>query len=413
MAYIRKTKDLIISEELREMLESFKDRSLVATLLLKRRHDLENLQENTIDFISFSNSDKTRLSYLTPDRIERMSQTGEDFWSSNKRYHGKPGVVVGKIFKNLSDVDVQIFSTYIRNMQSKLRYTFKVVSGEELVKYYKQENYSKNSGSLGSSCMKWDNCQVYLNIYRDNPETIKMLVMLDSAGMVLGRALLWEQGEIKIMDRIYSVDDEECQFHFKKWADSNNYWYKREQKWNNTLNFESNGEVLKKEITIELKNSEHRRYPYMDTFKFLDIDNGVIRNFKKMDSNNSLNLSSAEGSWIGFDSMSYCDISDLLYHSGDIIHIDYCNKNVFRELCVWSQIYNQYILPDDAVWSDSIDSWIYKNDELNDVELIEKYKNRNKIKLSGSFAAIRGIPVNVDPTWLEPMNMPQDMQENQ
>ena len=68
MAYERKTYDLIISEELRAVLSEIESDSLVARLLLKKRHDKEDLVEDPINFISVAH-DKTKISYLTTDRI--------------------------------------------------------------------------------------------------------------------------------------------------------------------------------------------------------------------------------------------------------------------------------------------------------------------------------------------------------
>ena len=89
MAYTRKTSDIITSNELDFVLEQIKDNSEVARLLLKNRHSNENLVDNHINFISISNSDKTRISYLTPERIESLLSRGEDLWTSSKRFHIK------------------------------------------------------------------------------------------------------------------------------------------------------------------------------------------------------------------------------------------------------------------------------------------------------------------------------------
>ena len=53
-----------------------------------------------------------------------------------------------------------------------------------------------------------------------------MLVMLNLEGNLKGRALLWNFGTNKIMDRIYTTDDEKLHLYFKKWATENGYLYK-------------------------------------------------------------------------------------------------------------------------------------------------------------------------------------------
>ena len=39
---------------------------------------------------------------------------------------------------------------------SKDRYTYRIVSGEDIRKYYHHSNYAEHTGSLGGSCMKGD-----------------------------------------------------------------------------------------------------------------------------------------------------------------------------------------------------------------------------------------------------------------
>jgi hypothetical protein len=42
---------------------------------------------------------------------------------------------------------------------------------------------------------------------------------------LLGRAILWDLDSIKLMDRIYTTNDEDLQFHFK-WGTENGFLYK-------------------------------------------------------------------------------------------------------------------------------------------------------------------------------------------
>ena len=163
----------------------------------------------------------------------------------------KPGSFISKIFKKVSLEEVQKFSILFRNIQNKIEYNFNIVDGLKLSHYYHFNSYLSGSGSLGCSCMKYDQCQDYLDLYTKNSDIIKMLVMTADNGQLIGRALLWEFDGNKIMDRIYTIDDESYQYHFKKWADDNGYWYKKEQKWNNTLFFESKGKTIYKEISFQ------------------------------------------------------------------------------------------------------------------------------------------------------------------
>lgn len=376
MAYTRKTSDIITSFDLDSVLEQIKDNSEVARLLLKQRHPIENLVDNHINYISISNSDKTRISYLTPERLDALLSNGEDVWTSSKRFHIKPGAFISKIFKNIHPKEVENFSQLFRNVQNKITTNFKVVTGSNILHYYHYESYLSESGSLGNSCMKYDSCQDYLDLYTDNTDKISMLVMVTDDRRLIGRALLWQIDDVKIMDRIYTIDDETYQYHFKKWADDNGYLYKKEQKWNNTLFFESKGKTIYKEISFNLKSFRFNQYPYMDTFKFLDTSDGVISNIPR--TSNVRTLSSADGSTYGYDHLFMCEKSKLFYNYNETTYLDYLSMRVWSGLTVYSDVYDLSILKDDATFDDSINDWIFKDDDLNNHVVLEKARENRK-----------------------------------
>jgi hypothetical protein len=237
MSYERKTYDLFISEELKEILTTIESESLVAQLLLRKRHDKESLVESPVNFISVSSSDRTKLAYLSADRIESIDPSL--YWSSSRRFAVKPGSFVTKLFKDIPSKEVEKFSNLYRAQSNKAEFKLSIVDGSKMLTYYHINSYAQERGTLGASCMKYDNCQDYLGIYTHNSDKVKMLVMLNDEGGLIGRALLWNLNDYKIMDRIYTISDEEFAFQFKKWATDNGYLYKSEQNWYNTLNFEN------------------------------------------------------------------------------------------------------------------------------------------------------------------------------
>ena len=96
MAYERKTIDIFVSDELKQFLSQIEHDSYVAHLLLKRRHNKEDLVDNPVNYISLSTQDKTKVSYLTPERIELLTE--DAYWNSTRRFQAKPGAFVSKIF---------------------------------------------------------------------------------------------------------------------------------------------------------------------------------------------------------------------------------------------------------------------------------------------------------------------------
>ena len=109
----------------------------------------------------------------------------------------------------------------------------KFVSGKEIVYYYNCENYTKQGGTLGGSCMNSPSKGVYLNIYVNNPDKVKMLVLYpeDVRDKIIGRALVWtleDPSGRMYMDRIYTANDSD-QYLFIEYAKSHGYLYKSSQ----------------------------------------------------------------------------------------------------------------------------------------------------------------------------------------
>ncbi len=178
---------------------------------------------------------------------------------------------------------VNLFKSYFDNDITKYR----VVSGRDIKKWYHVDNYFApngcRSGTLWNSCMRYPEKNSYMNIYAENPDVVKMLVNIDENGTVKSRALLWESAKdelgntYKVMDRVYSVYDHEVTT-FKKWATDNGYIYKYEQSAKSERLFVTPDGVKELFLKIKLDNWKLRKYPYIDTFKYLNFDDGILSN---------------------------------------------------------------------------------------------------------------------------------------
>lgn len=392
--YIRKTVDLFISDKLRNLLEEFKDDSQVAKMLLYHRINKEDLQENPINYISISDSDITKISYLTEDRIKKVDDSpNDDYWTTKIRFHCKPGAFVGKLFKDIPAKEVEKFSNLFKAFSSKKDFKFEVVRGEDIKKYYNENSYQNQSGSIGSSCMKYSRCQGYFDIYTKN-DTVSMLIMKSPVGdAIIGRALLWdftcECGECetfkvkKVMDRIYTIQDDEYQFFFKKWADKNGYIYKTNQNWANTLQFDSNfvTSEYKFGIKIDIKNMD--KYPYLDTFKWLDVNAGVLYNYRPDYFINDIDtfrlLASPDGRYTEIDYIKFDNINREWNYTGNLVCYDGENyTNV--DNCNYSETLDTYILKSESEYNEELRDYIYKDLTRVDSEILEKRKNQFSTK---------------------------------
>ena len=139
---------------------------------------------------------------------------------------------------------------------SKIKDSFEIVNGEDIRYWYLEDRYKKNTGQLGSSCMRYKSCQTYLDIYVENPDVCNLLILRDG-DFILGRALLWtDTNNKKWIDRVYTYKDTYNNL-FSNWAKNNGYddAYRTEDK-----------------IMIKLiDKARYDEYPYMDTFRYFKV----------------------------------------------------------------------------------------------------------------------------------------------
>lgn len=184
----------------------------------------------------------------------------------------------------------------VRNIAKNAFDRFKIVSGEDIRKYYSEDSYENENGDLGNSCMRYDKCQDFLDIYTDNPNVVQLIIYLSDNNKLLGRALLWTDARgRKIMDRIYTSKTPDIHL-FIEYANLHKFYNKTKQDFDDTTPFTYNGTELNAPdgIKIVLKYGEYGAYPYMDTFKYFVP--GV--NF--------------QGKWIGVLSNKYIDTALIL-----------------------------------------------------------------------------------------------------
>lgn len=361
-----------ISPELHNLLEAISSKSYYARILLEGRIPLDEIVEDPVNYLGISISDPSKLSYLTHDRFEKISQ--DEIWSSSKRYQTKPSGVISKIFRKIDYQEMEIFIDSIKSHGSKLHTQFSIATGEEIAWWYDEESYDKRThGSLNSSCMKHKSCQEFFDLYTKNSGTIDLLILRDKIfGTLLGRALLWEvDGGLKIMDRIYTTNDSVYRGLFKDFATENGYYCRAEQSWNSSLWFMVDGKRQYLELSVKLDTTDISRFPYLDTFKFFDLDNKTFYNYHPKNSERIVVMTSSSGSFNHSSSLEQSQEDLNYYNSSDVIYLDYRDIRVHRNRVVSSDILNRWIHVDDCRYSDKIEDHLFsgKWEELNgDIE---------------------------------------------
>ena len=207
--------------------------------------------------------------------------------------------ILDKAGEKVSDKDLEEFVNKYKSLIQirKEAFTrFKIVSGEEIRGFYSSDNYENMDGTLGNSCMRYEKCQKFLDIYVGNSEQVKMIVLMNrkDGTSITGRALLWTDNlGRKIMDRIYTNNSAD-ETLFKEYAIKNEFLYKERQDSNEDTKLLLNGKVVdEQKVIIELPSFDYNYYPYMDTFKNYNPSTGKLSNSN--DGSYDYNLEETDG----------------------------------------------------------------------------------------------------------------------
>jgi hypothetical protein len=243
----------------------------------------------------FNTTDKEDMVSFLPN-----SKIG-DSWDSDEEpelpytMKGRGEVKIGKIIRYLIDMhnkeggsfdvkdkDIEAFVNAYKASKVDSDKVFKLVSGEDIIKYYNKDNYAEMSGQLGNSCMA-GKPESYFDIYSENPN-INMLIYVDNNDKIHGRAIVWKVdkspcGSNIFMDRVYTIRDSDA-IKFKKYAEKNDWFYKRRNSYgiDEAVGFIYKGEDIFGEVVVKLKKTEVENFPFMDTLMFFKKDNSKASN---------------------------------------------------------------------------------------------------------------------------------------
>jgi hypothetical protein len=386
MAYIRKTKDVHISPKLLDVLNRISSKSEVAKQLLKTKISKDNLVDDPVDYLSVSKEDPSKISYAYHEKLNKVHP--DEYWTFKGRVHAKPAAAIKKILKDVTEKDLDLFTSLYKAATAHKDFLFDIVSGNDIKKYYHINSYKKGDGTLTNSCMKHDHCQNLFDLYIKNPEVCQMLIMTDNDGLLLGRALLWNAVDVetgiekKVMDRIYCIDDSKNVHYFKEWADDNGYIARRSQKWTDCLYFESYGKVFKANLSIKINEQIFTKYPYVDTFKFWDEKTSILSNFLPNDNGYIRTLLGSDGRTYSYDWLELDEYNDIYDQRDKIITMDYEINGINRlrissDYLFYSECMDRYILQAHGKRDDELRDYIFTGEweHLNDNNLIE---NRRK-----------------------------------
>lgn len=271
----------------------------------------------------------------------------------NIKYKPKQ-IKIGKFIKNIfgdavTAKELETFVNKFKSLTDTSNDKFEVIEGDEIKKWYLCDNYENLTGSLGNSCMKYKRANQYMNFYALNPKKVKMIILKNSTGdKINGRALLWYLDKPKdkiFMDRVY-VDKDYLIHKFIKYAQENNYIYKRDQIYGGTPVVDGDEIINNLDMDVTLISGDYDYYPYLDTLIYYNIDTGLINNYS--DDDDCITLTDTEGHYEGYD-----DDDDMVE--------DYVGNMIYRDDAIWCEKEEEWCYVDDARYVDSHDSYYTPN----------------------------------------------------
>lgn len=236
-------------------------------------------------------------------------------WTSNRQT-----VRVGRGIRALlrsagithTDSEIEKFVNDFKSEHDKMNNIFsmfELVKGEKIGYWYNRRNYLRTTGPLGGSCMSGVPSS-YFNIYMQN-DTCSLLILKDKddPSKIRGRALVWnlyKPMEITFMDRAYCFQDSDVDL-FRKYAQHMGFYSKyNNDNGNWTSMYDPQGkEVDLGNLYVKIKPIDYGNYPYLDTLKYLNEDEGFLTTNE--DEPDTYTLEDTEGGHSGRDgTCDYC-----------------------------------------------------------------------------------------------------------
>jgi hypothetical protein len=383
---------LYYSDDFRNILIKIQGRSSIAQALLASEDSNQMLDIYTLIDITDKNDtisliQVNRITRDNPDLGEtlpyniRDKKRGSDFWNKARTDIGV-GRWTRRIFtevhkSTILDSKIEEFvNLYKSAIDGGDLNKFELVSGEDIRKWYHENNYDQRRGQLGNSCMRYHNCQDFFDIYINNTEVCQLLVLKseDDKDKITGRALVWKltDGEY-YMDRVYTINDSD-KLLFQDYA--------RVNKIKNSFDNNSGNSNLE----VKLGDYTYEKYPYMDTFvvynpttKILRDDEDLwpgqgyisIQNTNGGFRSNDVVYSNWEDEYIDRESAVHCANVDDWLSRDSARYLEYKEEWAApTDDVVWSEHHGEYFFMDDAVYSEIMSDTLYSdNEDVIEIEL--------------------------------------------
>ena len=336
------------------------------------------------DMISYVQTSRFYREYPDTDLEKFKDVKGNKFWTSGRTPNYGIGRWVRHIFNDvrqtpIKNEDLESFVNAYKSTYDKMNKgseKFELVKGEDIRYWYLEDRYEEVKGQLGNSCMRFQRCQKYLDIYVENPESCSLLILKgNTPDKIIGRALIWTIHDgpgvagREFMDRVYMINDSD-KLLFEAYAKEHNI-------------FRSQTYTYK----IKVKEGRYNYYPYMDTFTCYDYEKGILTSGVDGYSEDILELQNTDGTasdnsgrvyseyhgeYIDEDDARYCEDVEGPVHYESTVWLEYLDIYVTDNAdTVYSEYFDGNYYSEDAVRSECMDDWLKKDDS----EVIEIITN--------------------------------------
>jgi len=289
------------------------------------------------------------------------------FWTTGRTPSYGIGRWVRHIFNDvretpISNGDLENFVNAYKSTYDKISKgseKFVLVKGEDIRYWYLEDRYEEVRGHLGNSCMRKAHCQEFLDIYVQNPESCSLVILKsEDPEKIIGRALVWTLTDgRRFMDRIYTIVDSD-RARFQSYAKEHDI----------LTNFST-------DYKVKIKEGRYNKYPYMDTFLFLDYEEGILYSSEDMSKDWRLKLQETDGTasdnsgrvwceyhgeYIDEDDARYCEDVDGYVHYESAVWLEYLSIYVSdRTDTVYSEYHDQAYYSEDTVYSECMGDNLY------------------------------------------------------
>ena len=327
------------------------------------------------DMISYVQTSRFYREYPDTDLEKFKDVKGNKFWTSGRTPNYGIGRWVRHIFNDvrqtpIKNEDLESFVNAYKSTYDKMNKgseKFELVKGEDIRYWYLEDRYEEVKGQLGNSCMRFQRCQKYLDIYVENPESCSLLILKgNTPDKIIGRALIWTIHDgpgvagREFMDRVYMINDSD-KLLFEAYAKEHNI-------------FRSQTYTYK----IKVKEGRYNYYPYMDTFTCYDYEKGILTSGVDGYSEDILELQNTDGTasdnsgrvyseyhgeYIDEDDARYCEDVEGPVHYESTVWLEYLDIYVTDNAdTVYSEYLDGNYYSEDAVRSECMDDWLTKDD---------------------------------------------------